>query len=217
MTIVMAIESSCDETGVGIADWPRTAPSRCSPTRWPPASTNTPASVAWYPRSHRVRISRRWGRPCAVPSTRRVSPSRTSSRPPSDPGLPAHCWSASPRPRRTPSPGRCRSTRSTISAGTSPSTCTTTGRCRSAWPAGVRRAHQPAARAVAGRADRGARQHRRRRRGRGLRQGCAAARPRLSRRQGAGRLAREGDRDAIVFPRGMTGPRDARMPSASPG
>ena len=75
-------------------------------------------------------------------------------------------------------------------------------------PAGVRRAHQPAARAVARRTDRRTRQHRRRRGRGGLRQGRAAARPRLSRRQGARRLAREGDRDAIVFPRGMTGPRD---------
>ena len=54
-------------------------------------------------------------------------------------------------------------------------------------PAGVRRAHQPAARAVAGRTDRRTRQHRRRRCRRGLRQGRAAARPRVSRRQGARR------------------------------
>ena len=47
--------------------------------------------------------------------------------------------------------------------------------------AGVRRPHPPAARALARRADRRTRQHRRRRRGRGLRQGGPAAGARLSR------------------------------------
>ena len=66
MTIILAIESSCDETGVGIAGSMTTAPSRCSPTRWPPASTSTPGSAAWFPRSRRARIWRRWAPPCGV-------------------------------------------------------------------------------------------------------------------------------------------------------
>ena len=53
--------------------------------------------------------------------------------------------------------------------------------------AGVGRSHQPAARALARGTDRGTRQHRRRRRGRGLRQGGPAARAGISGRQTARR------------------------------
>ena len=62
MTIILAIESSCDETGVGIAELERRRHGdACSPTRWPPASTSTPGSVASFLRSHRGPTWRRWG------------------------------------------------------------------------------------------------------------------------------------------------------------
>ena len=58
--LVLGIETSCDETGVGIVRRAPTARSNCSPTRSPPASMSTPASAAWCPRWPAARTWRPW-------------------------------------------------------------------------------------------------------------------------------------------------------------
>ena len=57
--LVLGIETSCDETGVG----PRARARRCSPTPSPPASTSTPGSAGWCPRWRAARIWRPWCQP----------------------------------------------------------------------------------------------------------------------------------------------------------
>ena len=160
MTVILAIESSCDETGVGMArlDAER-ARSICWPTQWPPVSTSTPGSAGWCPRSPPAPTWRRWARPCAARWRSRVS-SRPSMpwRPPSARAWPARCWSGWPRPRPTRRPGTCRSTASTTWPGTSPPTSRARAAAGVRRPAGLRRPHPAAARPVAGRADHAARQ-----------------------------------------------------------
>ena len=58
--LVLGIETSCDETGVGIVRG-HTLLADASP----PASTSTRASAGWCPRSRPARTWRRWCRPCA--------------------------------------------------------------------------------------------------------------------------------------------------------
>jgi len=70
-----------------------TALSRCSPTRWPPVSTSTPGSAAWFPRSRRARIWRRWAPRCAAPlEAAGCAQARRQSPQPSAPGWPVRCW-----------------------------------------------------------------------------------------------------------------------------
>ena len=58
-SVVLGIESSCDETGVGLVRTSPTARRSCSVTRWRPARTSTPGSAAWCRRS---RPARTWSR-----------------------------------------------------------------------------------------------------------------------------------------------------------
>ena len=62
------------------------AATRCSPTRWRPASTSTPGSAAWCRRWPAGRTSRRWCRRSSVPAPRPASAWPTSTRWPSPAG-----------------------------------------------------------------------------------------------------------------------------------
>ena len=53
--LVLGIETSCDETGVGIVRG-----TDCSPTRWRRRWTSTPGTAAWCPRWPAGRTWRRW-------------------------------------------------------------------------------------------------------------------------------------------------------------
>ncbi len=186
-----------------------TARSRCWPTRWPPASTSTPGSAAWSPRSRRAHTWRRWAPPCGGRSRRPAWANPTSSPPPSARVWPVRCWWEWLRPRHIRRRGRCRSMLSTISADTWPPTSTTMARCPRAlgcWcPAGTptcctcgrwaNRSSNSAAPSTTLLARRTTRSR-----------GCSAlVIPAASRSM---TWPATGDRDAIVFPRGMTGPRD---------
>ena len=149
VSIVMGIESSCDETGVGIVGG-RDGTASCSRTRWPPASINTPASVAWCPRSPRVPTWRRSCRRCIAPG-RGGGRKPDALRSPSVRGWPVRCSSGSPPPRRMPRRGMCRSMRSTTSVGTSRRTSRARPDAAVRGTAGVRRAHPPAARPISAR------------------------------------------------------------------
>ena len=61
--LVLGIETSCDETGVGIVRG-----HTCWPTRSRAASTSTPASAVSCPRSPAAPTSRRWCRPSSAPA-----------------------------------------------------------------------------------------------------------------------------------------------------
>ena len=187
--IILAIESSCDETGVGICELAPTAPSRCWPTKWRRSVDEHARFGGVVPEiASRAHLEALGPDDASGARHRRRDAGPTSSPRPSARAWRARCWSESPAAqglrgrmggavlrrqpsRRPPRRGRLR-----------------------AWPAagerrsaGVRRAHQPAARAIARRADRRTREHRRRCRWGGVRQGGPTAGARLSRRQGARR------------------------------
>ena len=67
-TIVLGIETSCDETGVGVVAVDDAAGWSCSPTRSRRRSTSTRGSAASCPRWPRGLTCRRWFRPCTVRS-----------------------------------------------------------------------------------------------------------------------------------------------------
>ena len=130
MTIVMGIETSCDETGVGLRPGRRAARrrarlehGRARPLRRRRARDRRPRP----PAGDGADRARRAG---PTPG----SPSPTSARSPSPPapGWPPRCTSASPRPRPTRSRWASRSTACTTWPGTPPPTPSSTARCRTA-------------------------------------------------------------------------------------
>ena len=88
--LVLGIETSCDETGIGLVRG-----TSCWPTRSPPASPSTPGSAAWCPRWPAGPTWRRWSRPSTARWPRPGSARRRSTPWPSrpGPGWPARCWS----------------------------------------------------------------------------------------------------------------------------
>ena len=213
--LVLGIETSCDETGVGIVR----GAARCSPTRSPPASRSTPGSAAWCPRWPAGRTSRRWCRRSSGPAARPGSRSPTSTRSPSPPGpglagalLVGVAAAKALRRRRSDAavrrepPRRARRRRHRSSTARCPSP---RSRCWS--PAGTRRCCSCRRRRRRRRAAR--RDHRRRRR-RGVRQGRPAARAAVPRRPARSTARRATATPvAIAFPRGLTA---AQGPGAAP-
>lgn len=202
MTIILAIESSCDETGVGVAELGADGAVTLLADEVASSLDEHARFGGWCPRSRRGRTWRRWDRRCAAHWKRPAWRSPTSLRRPSGRVSPVHCWWEWLRPRRIRPHGRCRSTPSTISGPSGRRRLRPRPATRKRGPAGVRRTHSPVACAVAGRTDRRTRQHCRRRRG--------EAYDKVARLLGLGYpggkvlddLARTGDRDAIVFPVG---------------
>ena len=183
--IVLGIETSCDETGVGHRAHRRRRRARpCWPTRSPPRWTSTPASAAWSPRSRPGRTCRPWSRRCTGRWHRRGAAGRRGR------GR-GHRRARADR-RAAGRGGRGQGLRGGLGRaavrGEPPVRARRGGHpaARPAaavpGPAGLRRALQPARRARPGRPGHPARRHHRRRRGRGVRQGGPAARAAVPRR-----------------------------------
>ena len=172
--LVLGIETSCDETGVGIVRGNTLLADALAAV-----STSTPGSAASCPRWPAAPTSRRWSRPSSGPARRPASGCTTSTRSPSPPARawPARCSSASRPRRRWRSRSASRSTASTTSPPTSPSTSSSTARCPSrawrCWSAAATPACSGSRTSPRGRP---ARRHHRRRGRRGVRQGRPAAR-----------------------------------------
>ena len=97
--LVLGIETSCDETGVGIvrgtellADAVASSVERARPVRRGGARGGQPGAPAGDGAD---------GAPGLRRGRRRARPTSTPSPSPPDPGWPARCWSGWPRPRRT--------------------------------------------------------------------------------------------------------------------
>ncbi len=112
MTIILAIETSCDETGVGIA---RLDADGTVTLLADEVASSVDEHVRFggvvpeiASRAHLEALGPTMRRALA---TARAWQSPTSSRPPSGPGWPAPCWWEWLRPRRIRLPGACRSTR----------------------------------------------------------------------------------------------------------
>ena len=154
MTVILAIESSCDETGVGIAELGADG----SVTL---LADEVASSVDEHARFGGVvpEIASRAHLEALGPTMRRALETAGIDRPDVvaatiGPGLAGALLVGVAAAKAYSAAWRCRSTRSTISAGTWPPMSTTTARCRMHRSAGLGRAHQPAARALAGRTDR---------------------------------------------------------------
>ena len=129
--LVLGIETSCDETGVGPGPRPRAAGGRGRLQRGGARPVRRRGARGGQPGPPGGDGADRG--PCA--GDRRGAAGRRWTRSPSRRGRawPGRCWSACARPRRTRSPWASRSTGSTISPRTSRSTSWSTARCPRPW------------------------------------------------------------------------------------
>ena len=210
MTIVLGIETSCDETGVGLVRGRRPARrrarlehGRARPLRRRRARDRRPRAPAGDGADGAGRARQR---PARARRRRRGRRDRRAR------GWRRRCTSAWPRRRPTRSRWACRSTACTTWPGTPRPTRSSTGRCptvrgAASCPAGTPRCCSSATSSAP---DRPPLRHRRRRRGGGVRQGrrgCSGCPTRAARPSTA--------RPATATPRAIAVPPPAHRPAAT--